>query len=152
MSCDWCVNTDRQPNRRWIAPMSIVVRRNKTPSSVVSGVESKSWRKTWNGNVCREPATGELNMSPRDKNKSRITCNVILFCYRDTSIHCSRMHCFHMSTVHFLWSLHMAHINNFPETIIFLHHHLFFVVLSEIMGRGFSAFNSVVSSAKIISY
>ena len=49
----------------------MVVRRNKTPSSVVRGVESKSWRKTWNGNVCRELATGELKMSPRDKNKSK---------------------------------------------------------------------------------
>lgn len=69
MSCDWCVKTERQPNRRCTAPISMVVRRNKTPSSVVSGVESKSWRKTWNGNVCRDPATGELKMSPKDKKR-----------------------------------------------------------------------------------
>jgi hypothetical protein len=72
MSCDWCVNTERQPNRRCIAPMSMLVRRNKTPSSVVRGVESNSWRKTWNGKVCREPATGELKISPKDKTHSEL--------------------------------------------------------------------------------
>jgi len=56
-----------------MAPMSMVVRRNKTPSSVVRGVESKSWRKTWNGNVCRELATGELKISPRDKENPILT-------------------------------------------------------------------------------
>jgi hypothetical protein len=34
--------------------------------------------------------------------------------YSETSIHRSRMHCFH-----FLWSLYIAHINNFTATIVF---------------------------------
>jgi hypothetical protein len=45
--------------------------------------------------------------------------------YSETSIHRSHMHCFHSSIIHFLWSLYIAHISNFPATIIFPHSYIF---------------------------
>jgi hypothetical protein len=40
--------------------------------------------------------------------------------YSVSSIHCSRMHCFHASVIHLLWSLYIAHINNFPAFILYV--------------------------------
>jgi hypothetical protein len=46
--------------------------------------------------------------------------------YTETSIHHSHMHYFHASIIHFLWSLNIAHINNFPATIVFPHSLFYF--------------------------
>jgi hypothetical protein len=47
------------------------------------------------------------------------------------------MHCFHVSIVHFLWSLYITHINIFPTTIVSCIS-LFFMVPSETMDTGFT--------------
>jgi hypothetical protein len=58
--------------------------------------------------------------------------------YSETSIRCSYMHCFHASIIHFLWSLYLAAVNNFLQLSFSCIHHLFFVVPSETMDRGFA--------------
>jgi hypothetical protein len=48
--------------------------------------------------------------------------------YSEISVHHLCMHCFDASVVHFLWSLYIAHINNFPATIVFPHSLFIFCV------------------------
>jgi hypothetical protein len=57
----------------------------------------------------------------------------------------SHMHCFHTSIIHFLWSLYITNINNFPATIVFVHLSLIFCGPSEAVDRGFTVFTLILN-------
>ena len=64
---EWWLSTDRQASIRCKAPFSRHIRRNNTPSSVLTGVVSNSDFNTMNGSAGNVLATGEVRIWPGNK-------------------------------------------------------------------------------------